>query len=75
MNIKDKLKNYLDRYLTPREGSLKRSLLGNTLFESCLYEERETNINEYIENNKEEDTFQTKLFEYIDKKELKDFQI
>ena len=75
MNIKDKLRNYLDRYLTPREGSLKRSLAGNAFFESCLYEERETNINEYIENNKEEDTFQTKLFEYIDKKELKDSDV
>ena len=34
-----------------------------------------SSINNYINDNKEEDTFQTKLFNYIDSKNLKDSDV
>ena len=35
----------------------------------------ESNINAFIKNNKDEETFQTKLFKYIDDKNLKDSDV
>ncbi len=78
MNIKDKLKKYLDEYLNPRESSLKRSFKSNIIgssYEAAFQEECSTSINQYIDDNKEDETFQTKLFEYIDKKGLKDSEV
>ena len=37
--------------------------------------ETSSNINNYINDNKEEDTFQIKLFNYIDSKNLKDSDV
>ena len=78
MNIKDKLKKYLDEYLVQRETALKRSFKTNQVgssYEMAFQEECATSINQYIDDNKEDETFQTKLFEYIDKKGLKDSEV
>ena len=73
MDIKNKLKLYLDSYLKPIEeekGFLKRARLG-AVCECC----EASSINNYINENKDEDTFQTKLFKLIDERELKDSDV
>ena len=75
MDIKNKLNDYLKQYLEP-----KKSFLGKQLERSCHvnedYECAEASyINNYINENKEEDTFQTKLFKLIDEKGLKDSDV
>ena len=70
MNIKKKLKDYLDLYLKPKRESVLK-MVG-----SAVYEDYEcTSINNYINENKDENTFQTKLFKYIDDKGLKDSDV
>lgn len=73
MNIKKKLNEYLDLYLKPVErGTLFRSskMMGTGAVLADM--ECASDINTYINENKDEDTFQTKLFKLIDDRELKD---
>ena len=74
MDIKDKLKLYLDDYLKPVRKSLFREALVGKKREAD-YECASADINNFINENKEEDTFQTKLFKYIDDKNLKDSDV
>ena len=72
MNIKKKLNEYLDSYLNIKKtrGLFKSASVGST------YEEYiENDINNYIINNKKDDTFQTKLFKLIDDRNLKDSDV
>ena len=72
MNIKRKLEKYLNEYLKPVE---RRSFVGA---KQKLYEadyEMASPINNYINNNIDESTFQTELFKYIDSKNLKDSDV
>ena len=74
MNIKKKLDKYLDEYLTQERYSLFRSAkMSMPLEEECMGSS--TDINNYISNNKGEDTFQTKLFKLIDDRDLKDSDV
>ena len=76
MNIKKKLNEYLDSYLKPVERARfsKAKMMGAAMaFEECDMEE--ASINTYIDQNKDEDTFQTKLFKLIDDRELKDSDV
>lgn len=70
MNIKIKLENYLNKYL-----SVERTSFVGAKYK--LYEAEETlsPINNYINNNIDESTFQTELFKYIDSKNLKDSDV
>ena len=73
MNIKSKLNKYLDLYLKPVERSA--FFESAKMARSIEYEDYEmagASINTYINENKDEDTFQTKLFKLIDERELKD---
>ena len=72
MNIKKKLEKYLNDNL-----EIRKSLLGAYRAKSAPMEDycAAESINTYINNNKEEDTFQTKLFNYIDSKNLKDSDV
>lgn len=75
MNIKKKLNEYLDLYLKPVErGTLFRSskMMGASAGTYVDMECAESSIINYINENKDEDTFQTKLFKLIDERELKD---
>ena len=74
MNIKKKLDKYLDEYLNIERHSLFRSAkMSMPLGEECMGSS--IDINNYIINNKEEDTFQTKLFKLIDDRDLKDSDV
>ena len=71
MNIKRKLEKYLNDNLKTLERKL---FVGKSavMMEEC---EASSNINNYINDNKDESTFQTELFKYIDSKELKDSDV
>ena len=76
MDIKKQLKEYLDSYLNFKAiGKAKMSdefFTGEALdFAYCA----ESSINTFINDNKEEETFQTKLFKFIDDKNLKDSDV
>ena len=76
MNIKKKLNEYLDLYLKPVErGTLFRSskMMGTGAVLADM--ECASDINTYINENKDEDTFQTKLFKLIDERGLKDSDV
>ena len=79
MTINKQLEIYLDSYLNkPQEtfgGYFKKSkaFYDKSLFEGESYEYDK--IDSYIEKNKEKKTFQTKLFNYIDEKELTDPEV
>ena len=75
MNIKKKLNEYLDLYLKPvTRGTLFRSSkMAGAAFGS--FECAEASISNYINDNKDEDTFQKKLFKLIDERELKDSDV
>ena len=70
MNIKKKLDEYLNSYLVDGQVAFKSSRMRTSSFECAC-----ADINNYIDDNKEDDTFQTKLFKYIDDKELKDSDV
>ena len=78
MNIKEKLNNYLDSYLKEKEtsgGFFKKAKMfysEEALGDVC-YDYGD--INDFIYINKDENTFQTKLFKYIDDKNLKDSDV
>ena len=78
MNIKEKLNKYLDSYLKEKEtftGFFKQAK--KFYSEESLREDRYNygDINKFIGINKDENTFQTKLFKYIDDKNLKDSDV
>ena len=78
MNIKDKLKKYLDSYLVKEKGSFRKAVMGafaGANKEAYYDLEEDYDISTYINDNKEEDTFQTKLFKLIDERELKDSDV
>ena len=73
--MKEKLQAYLNLYLQPhkeKKSFFDKSALGN--YECASYCEEST-IENYIQENKEEETFQTQLFKYIDSKNLKDSDV
>lgn len=74
MNIKNKLELYIKENLKPvmHYRSADYSMMD---FATCEKVGDVSNINNYIKENKEEDTFQTKLFNYIDSKNLKDSDV
>lgn len=78
MNIKKELDLYLNEYLEPKKRSFKGAALGafSIAKERGYYDlEEESDISSYIKENKEDDTFQTKLFKLIDDRELKDSDV
>ena len=81
MNKKMKLEKYLKENLENKKhfSFSRKSKLSTSIEKEFLQEDAcfagSSEINQFIENNKEEDTFQTKLFYYIDSKELKDSEV
>ena len=83
MNQKQLLQEYLDRYLmvdeSPFMGKMRSCFSKEAKATSSIAMDYEcceaANINTFIDNNIEEDTFQTKLFHYIDEKNLKDSDV
>lgn len=82
MFIKRKLEKYLKENLQPRKRMSVQRLFEKEedSFEMQDYEEskdfyKQRDINTFIETNKEEDTFQTKLFQFIDEKCLKNSDV
>ena len=73
MNIKKKLEDYLNSYLV--DGHVEFKAAKAFRMRSSAFECASADINTYIDDNKEDDTFQTKLFKYIDEKELKDSDV
>lgn len=73
MDIEKKLKKYLEDNLEKEKncfGVFRRARFGGVLYsEECL------DIDGYIENSKDENTFQKKLFQYIDDKGIKDSDV
>lgn len=72
MNIKKKLDLYLEENLVIEERQFRAASIPMFDYMSVG---NSSNINTYIEDNKEEDTFQTKLFSYIDSQNLKDSDV
>ena len=73
MDIRKKLNEYLDLYLKPVErGTLFKSASAVGSYANFEYA---SDINTYISDNKDEDTFQTKLFKLIDERGLKDSDV
>ena len=76
MDLKNKLQEYLDAYLINRVERRAASYKAFYDFEEAsapIYGLKD--VNNYINENKDENTFQTKLFSYIDNKELKDSDV
>ena len=74
MDIKNKLKKYLDSYLMVRKSKMAESVaFGAAMDFECL--ETSSSINTFINDNKDEDTFQTKLFKLIDSRNMKDSDV
>ena len=76
MDLKNKLQEYLDAYLINRVERRSASYKAFFDFEEAsapIYGLKD--VNNYINENKDENTFQTKLFSYIDNKELKDSDV
>ena len=71
MNIKKKLDEYLNSYLKVEKR--KSAFMGAAKMMECC--ECAYPINTYIDNNKDEDTFQTYLFKLIDERDLKDSDV
>ncbi|MBR3898177.1 MAG: hypothetical protein IKJ43_02720 [Bacilli bacterium] len=88
MNVERKLDRYLNKHLKESKDSLFKRMFKSkeTTFEDMEFYEtssisngnvffRSKNINDYIEDNYDNETFQSKLFDYIDQKELKDSDV
>lgn len=79
MNIKKKLDEYLNLNLNLKvEKKHFSGFLGKSASSCAVMEDFEccgNSINNYINANKEEETFQTKLFKLIDGKKLKDSDV
>ena len=80
MNIKIKLEKYLMKNQYP-EGAfigvlpVAKKMMGSARCEEAACYEESGSIGDYIDKEKEEDTFQTKLFQLIDSKNLKDSDV
>lgn len=76
MDIKDKLKKYID--LNLNNGS-NNSFKKCKIFKDSCFEENvflgSSNLNNYLEKEKDENKFQKLLFKYIDFKNLKDSEV
>lgn len=86
--MKQELQQYLDYYLVQDRKSI-REKVSNYIFPkamkcesmmeaTCQYEEDASisgDISTFIEKNKEEDTFQSKLLKWIDERNLKDSDV
>ena len=75
MDIREKLNKYLDLYLKPVErGTFFKSskMVGSR---ANINYEYASDINTYINDNKDDSTFQTKLFKLIDERGLKDSDV
>lgn len=75
MDIREKLNEYLDLYLKPVErGTFFKSskMVGSR---TNINYEYASDINTYINDNKDDNTFQTKLFKLIDERGLKDSDV
>lgn len=79
MFLKRKLEKYLKENLEPKKRMSVQNLFEseNTSFDLPLSGafSKQRSINSFIEDYKDEDTFQTKLFQYIDNKNLKDSDV
>ena len=73
MNIKKKLDAYLDSYLKTKER--KAIFAKSAACGSMMMNYECADINTYIDDNKEDDTFQTYLFKLIDERNLKDSDV
>ena len=80
--MKDKLKKYLDYYLNNSYDAMMGMAQASMSMESfgmkrCVREEvcEDSDISSFIEQNKEEDTFQSKLLKLIDERNLKDSDV
>ena len=76
--MKEELKKYLkENLITPREhfvgAKCKMAALPN--FEDTCYEASASNINDFLNQKKDYSDFQTTLFKFIDKKNLKDSDV
>ena len=78
MDIKKQLKEYLDSYLNFKPIR-KAKMMGESASVGKMMDFEcaccESSINNFINNNKDEDTFQTKLFKLIDDRNLKDSDV
>ena len=75
MDIKKLLKQYIKDNLKENIGVGRHAKMSSHIFYSDYCKAPEESIDNYIENEKEENTFQTKLFNYIDSKGLKDSDV
>ena len=84
MNEKELLQKYIDEYLvvdkTPFYEKLRSSVAKEASFAGARqtafeYYDEDTMINTFIDKNIDEDTFQIKLFHYIDERNLKDSDV
>lgn len=73
--MKEKLKQFIKENLIIEKSTKEKSFLGSRLMKSAYYECESANIDDYINNNKEENKFQTLLFKYIDERNLKDSDV
>ena len=77
--MKEKLKQFIKENLIKEENINKKSLFGRSImknaYHECECDYAGSSIDEYINNNKEENKFQTLLFKYIDERNLKDSDV
>ena len=79
MTLHEKLNKYLDSHITRKNQLFEwltkkpKTILRKNIFEEDLSDYSE--IDNYIETSKEKNTFQTKLFNYIDERELTDPEV
>ena len=79
MTLEEKLNKYLDSHITRKKQLFEwvtiksKKILRKNIFEEDLSDYSE--IDNYIENSKEKNTFQTKLFNYIDERKLTDPEV
>ena len=71
-NIKKSLKKYIDDNLIEKEKSI---FVGKMARCASFVDYEEASINDYINNNNDENNFQTLLFKYIDDRKLKDSDV
>lgn len=79
MTLDEKLNKYLDSHITRKKQLFEwltrkpKTILRKNIFEDASLDYSE--IDNYIEKSKEKNTFQTKLFNYIDERKLKDQEV
>lgn len=75
MNIKKELEEFIEYHLKRKEEKRVFQSVARSRAKEELLDLENTSINEYINQNKENDTFQTLLFSWIDKQDKKDSEI